>query len=70
MTLDSQLLALLVDPDDHEPLTYVEPEQLLYNPRTRRKYAIDNDIPVLLVDEAQVASDDEHARFTDAEGSK
>jgi uncharacterized protein YbaR (Trm112 family) len=38
--------------------------QLLYNPRLRRAYRIDDGIPVLLIDEARdVVDDDEHARL-------
>ena len=40
--------------------------QLLYNPRLRRAYRIDDGIPVLLIDEARDVDDDEHARFTAA----
>jgi uncharacterized protein YbaR (Trm112 family) len=39
-------------------------EELLYNPRLRRAYRIEDGIPVLLVDEAIEVSDDEHARLT------
>ena len=64
MSLDPQLLEVLVDPGDRQPLVYVESANVLYNSRTRRKYAIDNDIPVLLVDESQPVTDDEHRHFT------
>ncbi|EUA90840.1 hypothetical protein I551_2669 [Mycobacterium ulcerans str. Harvey] len=40
--------------------------RLLYNPRLRRAYRIDDDIPVLLIDQARDVTDDEHARFTAA----
>jgi len=36
---------------------------LLYNPRLRRAYRIEDGIPVLLIDEARDVDDDEHARF-------
>jgi uncharacterized protein len=38
-------------------------DQLLYNPRLRRAYRIEDGIPVLLVDEAIEVGDDEHARL-------
>jgi uncharacterized protein YbaR (Trm112 family) len=41
-------------------------EQLLYNPRLRRAYRIEADVPVLLVDEAVTISDDaEHQRLVE-----
>jgi uncharacterized protein YbaR (Trm112 family) len=36
---------------------------VLYNPRMRRAYRIDDGIPVLLVDEAVEVGDDEHAQL-------
>ena len=38
-------------------------DELLYNPRLRRAYRIEDGIPVLLVDEARDVDDDEHARL-------
>ncbi|CAN5656713.1 Trm112 family protein [soil metagenome] len=60
--LDAKLLSIIVCPADREPLLYVD--NLLYNPRLRRAYRIDDGIPVLLIDEATDVSDDEHARLT------
>ena len=63
--LDDSLLRILVCPADRGPLTLVDDAdgQLLYNPRLRRAYRIDDGIPVLLIDEARDVDDDEHARF-------
>ena len=61
--LDESLLRILVCPADRGPLILVDNE-LLYNPRLRRAYRIDDGIPVLLIDEARDVDDDEHARFT------
>ena len=58
--LDDTLLNILVCPQDRGPLVLVENE-LLYNPRLRRAYRIEDGIPVLLVDEARDVDDDEHA---------
>jgi uncharacterized protein YbaR (Trm112 family) len=60
--LDESLLAILVCPADRGPLLLVESE-LLYNPRLRRAYRIEDGIPVLLIDEARDVDDDEHARL-------
>ena len=69
--VDDSLLSILVCPADRGPLTLVDdPDdkgaQLLYNPRLRRAYRIEDGIPVLLIDEARDVDDDEHARLTAA----
>jgi uncharacterized protein YbaR (Trm112 family) len=63
--LDDSLLSILVCPADRDPLMLVDLDgvQLLYNPRLRRAYRIDDGIPVLLIDEARDVDDDEHARL-------
>ncbi|GJF13934.1 hypothetical protein NGTWS0302_05470 [Mycolicibacterium cyprinidarum] len=61
MTLDDTLLAILVCPADRGPLLLIDDH--LYNPRLRRKYRIDDGIPVLLIDEAVTVDDDEHRRL-------
>ncbi|EJZ10247.1 Trm112 family protein [Mycolicibacterium vaccae] len=64
MALDDTLKAILVCPQDRGPLVYTG--DALYNPRLRRKYRIDDGIPVLLVDEAVTVDDDEHQRLMSA----
>lgn len=59
--LDEKLLDILVCPADRGPLLYVD--DVLYNPRLRRSYRIDDGIPVLLIDEAADVSDDVHGRL-------
>lgn len=63
MPLDPKLLEILACPDDKGPLLYFADEDALYNPRLHRRYNIRDGIPVLLVDEAETVSDDEHARL-------
>jgi len=63
MSLNPTLLAILADPEDKGPLYYVEPEQLLYNPRLGRTYAITDGIPVMLIDEATTLDTDGRARL-------
>lgn len=62
MALDAALLEILVCPADRGPLLLVD--NLLYNPRLRKAYRIDNGIPVLLVDEAVDIDPAEHERLT------
>lgn len=59
--LDPALLDILVCPIDRGPLTHVD--GVLYNPRLRKAYRIENDIPVLLVDEAAEVDTSEHDRL-------
>ncbi len=63
--VDDSLLAILVCPADRGPLLLIDPGdgELLYNPRLRRAYRIEDGIPVLLIDEARNVDDDEHARL-------
>lgn len=71
MALDPQLLEILACPEDKGPLLYFEDEDVLYNPRLRRRYRIDDGIPVMLIDEAEAADDAEHDRLVaraEAEG--
>ena len=71
MPLDARLLEILACPSDKGPLIYFEDEQALYNPRLRVRYRIEDDIPVMLVDEAESVDDVEHERLlakADAEG--
>jgi uncharacterized protein len=63
--LDEKLLRILVCPQDREPLLLVG-DELLYNPRLRRAYRIEDGVPVLLVDEAvEVTDEAEHQRLLD-----
>ena len=63
--VDDSLLSILVCPADRGPLVRVDSGEgeLLYNPRLRRAYRIEDGIPVLLIDEARDVDDDEHARL-------
>lgn len=63
MALDPQLLEILACPEDKGPLLYFESEDCLYNPRLKRKYAIKDDIPIMLIDEAEGVDDAEHERL-------
>jgi uncharacterized protein YbaR (Trm112 family) len=63
MALDPQLLEILACPDDKGPLLYFADEDALYNPRSHRRYAIRDDIPIMLVDEAESVDQAEHDRL-------
>lgn len=69
--LDEKLREILVCPQDRGPLLLIG-DEMLYNPRLRRGYRIDDGIPVLLIDEAVDITDDaEHQKLlerADAQG--
>jgi uncharacterized protein YbaR (Trm112 family) len=69
MPLDPQLLALLACPEDKGPLLYFADEESLYNPRLHRRYRIVEGIPVMLVDESEAVSDEEHGRLVAKAGA-
>lgn len=65
--MDPTLLSLLACPQDKGPLSLVHDRDgntVLYNPRLRRAYPVDNGIPVLLVDEAREVNAQEHEAFS------
>ena len=64
MTLDTLLIDVLACPEDKGPLLYFADEDLLYNPRLHRSYAVRDGIPVMLIDESAAVDDAEHDRLT------
>mgnify|MGYP001501805335 FL=1 len=71
MALDRLLLDILACPEDKGPLYYFEDEDILLNPRLKRTYAIRDDIPIMLIDEATAVDDAEVERLlakAEAEG--
>jgi uncharacterized protein YbaR (Trm112 family) len=71
MALDQVLLDILACPEDKGPLYYFEDEDILLNPRLSRTYAIRDDIPIMLIDEATTIEGDEVDRLlakAEAEG--
>ena len=53
MALDPLLLEILVCPESKKPLLYFEKEGFLFCPESRLKYRIEDDIPVMLIEEAE-----------------
>ena len=60
MALERALLKILVCPVDKGSLIYSPDEELLYNPRLRRRYEISNGVPMMLAQRAKTVGDDEH----------
>jgi uncharacterized protein len=63
MALDPKLLEILACPEDKGPLLYFADESSLYNPRLKRRYEVRDDIPIMLIDEAETVDDAEAARL-------
>jgi uncharacterized protein YbaR (Trm112 family) len=63
VALDPLLLEILACPEDKGPLLYFPDEQALYNPRLKRRYTVKDDIPIMLVDQAEAVDDTEHRRL-------
>jgi uncharacterized protein YbaR (Trm112 family) len=71
MALDPKLLEILACPEDKGPLLYFADEGSLLNPRLSRRYTVREDIPIMLVDEADALDEAELARLlakAEAEG--
>lgn len=66
--MDPKLLDILVCPADRGSLLLIG--DLLYNPRLRRAYRIEDGIPVLLIDEATDVGADEHERLMARAGTQ
>jgi uncharacterized protein YbaR (Trm112 family) len=63
MALDPKLLEILACPKDKGPLLYFPDEESLYNPRLKMRYRITDDIPIMLIDEAETVDSDEDRRL-------
>ena len=63
MALEGALLDILVCPIDKSGLLYFAEDAVLYNPRLRRLYRIDHDIPQMLPKLAVPVPDEEHNRL-------
>lgn len=63
MSLDPQLLDILVCPEDKGTLYYIEADDVLYNPRLGRSYEIRDGIPIMLVEEATAVTDENRTRY-------
>lgn len=60
MALDPKLLDILACPEDKGALLYFARDGFLYNPRLKRKYRVEDDVPVMLIEEAAAVSQADH----------
>jgi uncharacterized protein len=63
MALEQPLLDVLVCPIDKRGLLYFADDALLYNPRLRRLYRIENDVPLMRPGQAVPVPEEEHSRL-------
>lgn len=61
--ISKELFEILACPVDKGPLWDFQEQGFLYNPRLRRKYPIEDGIPVLLADSAIVLDESEAAEL-------
>ena len=59
--MNAELLKILVCPKTKQPLLFVDGS--LVSPAAKLRFRIENDVPVLLVEEATAISDAELARY-------
>jgi uncharacterized protein YbaR (Trm112 family) len=62
VTLDPQLLEILVCPNDRGELEHLEAEQILVCTTCGYRYPIRDDIPVMLIDEADKPGQEAESR--------
>jgi uncharacterized protein len=63
MALEDALLDILVCPIDKRGLLYFADDAVLYNPRLRWLYRIEDGIPLMLASEAVPVPEQEHQRL-------
>ncbi len=56
MSLDAELLEILVCPNDRGDVEYIEAEQVIVCGSCGYRYPVRDDIPVMLIDEADKPS--------------
>jgi uncharacterized protein len=63
MALENALLDILVCPIDKRGLLYFADDATLYNPRLRRRYRIQDGVPLMLAHQAVPVPEEEHSRL-------
>ncbi|MER6615781.1 Trm112 family protein [Streptomyces xantholiticus] len=63
MDADDPLLRILACPLDKGPLTLLQEQNILYNPRLQLSYPIVDGIPQLLPSSGNRVTEDDHAKY-------
>jgi hypothetical protein len=69
MGISPDLLEILVCPDSKAPLLLEGETLVSTDPKTRRRYKIKDDIPVMLIDESEVLSEAEWKGLMEKHGA-
>ena len=59
MALDPHLLSIMVCPESHAPLREVGSWLVSTDPNTRRRYPVRDGIPVMLLEESEVMTEED-----------
>ena len=59
MPIDNKLLEILVCPDTKAPLVLDGETLVSTDPEIRRRYRIEDDIPIMLIDESEILNENE-----------
>ena len=70
MAISKELLEILVCPESKAPLVLDGDFLVSTDPNTRRRYRIEDDIPIMLIDESEVLSPDEWQAVLDKYGAQ
>jgi uncharacterized protein YbaR (Trm112 family) len=58
--LDPLLIEVLACPVDKGPLLFFDEESILYNPRLKKRYEVNDGIPDMLIDDSTDVGEAEH----------
>ncbi len=70
MAIDPELLEILVCPESKAPLVLDGETLVSTDPQTRRRYRIEDDIPIMLIDESEVLPEDEWRAVMERHGAQ
>ncbi len=70
MSISNELLEILVCPESKAPLVLDGDTLVSTDAKTRRRYRIKDDIPVMLIDESEILSEDEWKKILAKYGAK
>ncbi len=70
MAISKELLEILVCPESKAPLVLDGDFLVSTDPATRRRYRIEDDIPIMLIDESEVLPQQEWQAILDKHGAQ
>ncbi len=70
MAFDEKLLEILVCPESKAPLLLEGDHLVSTDPKTRRSYRIEDDIPIMLIEEAEVLPEETWRSILERHGAE